>query len=414
MLVAFTSKSLVIIPEKKASTMPDTGKKNYFLSQAHQPFFLFGVIWAIIDILLFGLSYKGVLTLNIAPTEFHAYSLIFSVFTQFFVGFLFTTFPRFCQSDVISQSFYLKVFSILQIGALFFTLGAFLHISLIYLGTIFLLSANILIVYQLYTIYQNGRMPKDYGDSFWILMGFVFSLISHLLFIANFIAPSPLLYTLAIKEGIYLYLVFVAFAVGQRMVPFFSHSMVEKQKNFAAIIFAGFVLKIILSVLGLVYIEAIVDIGLALFLLKEFLRWKLPIFNSPSILWVLHLALFWLPTGLFLGALASLASQISGESFLAMQIHLISIGFITTILIGFGTRVTMGHSGQPPNADKLATNIFWGVQVLVIVRALYSLQAGLDLNLSWLFDVSMTLWIFIFGIWAWRYGPVLYSGKKLY
>jgi uncharacterized protein involved in response to NO len=404
---------LVIIPEKKASTMPDTGKKNYFLSQPHQPFFLFGVIWAIIDILLFGLSYKGVLTLNVTPTVFHAYTLIFSVFTQFFVGFLFTTFPRFCQSDVISRSFYLKVFSILQIGALFFTLGAFLYVSLIYIGTALLLTANILIVYQLYTIYQNGRMPKDYGDSFWILMGFVFSLISHLLFIANFIAPSPLLYTLAIKEGIYLYLVFVAFAVGQRMVPFFSHSLVEKQKNFTAIIFAGFVLKVILSVSALVYIEIIVDIGLALFLLKEFLRWKLPIFNSPSILWVLHLALFWLPTGLFLGALASLASQISGESFLAMQIHLISIGFITTILIGFGTRVTMGHSGQPPNADKLATNIFWGVQVLVIVRALYSLQAGLDFNLFWLFDMSMTLWILIFGIWAWRYGPVLYSGKKL-
>ena len=387
--------------------------KNYFLSQPHQPFFLFGVIWALINLLVFMLSYKGVLILNIAPMEFHAYSLIFTVFTQFFVGFLFTTFPRFCQSEVISQSFYLKVFLLLQTGTLLFLLGALLHVSLVYLATLLLFTGNVLIVYKLYSIYKNGLIPKDYGDSFWILTGFFFSLIAHLLLIANFITPSPLLYTLGVQEGIYLYLVFVAFAVGQRMVPFFSHSMVQKQKNFAGIVFGGFVFKVLLDILGFIYAEILVDIALALFLLKEFLRWKLPIFNSPSILWVLHLALFWLPAGLFIGALANLASQISGESFIAMQIHLVLIGFITTILIGFGTRVTMGHSGQAPHADKLTTNIFWAVQVLVIVRALYSLQAGLNLNLPWIFDASIALWLLIFGVWAWRYGPVLYSGKKI-
>ncbi|MCX6073897.1 MAG: NnrS family protein [Campylobacterales bacterium] len=31
--------------------------------------------------------------------------------------------------------------------------------------------------------------------------------------------------------------------------------------------------------------------------------------------------------------------------------HLLVLGFLTTILIGFGTRVTLGHSGQPPHAN---------------------------------------------------------------
>jgi len=391
----------------------DRLSQHYFFSQPHQPFFLSGVLWSVISVLLFGLSYKGVLSSDMMPQAFHSYSLIFIVFTQFFIGFLFTTFARFCQSDVIEKPYYLKVFFLLQGGALLFFIGNFLHVNLLFGGSVLIFIANTMVVYRLYLIYKTGRLSKANSDPFWILTGFFISLLSHLLFITYIATDNALFYKIAVEVGFYNYLIFLAFAVGQRMIPFFSHYMGEKIKRFTATVFWLLVAKSLVALLEFHYVEVLIDLGLAGYLLKEILRWKLQPLQSPAILWVLHLALLWLPVALFIGALATLAQSISGSSFAAMQIHLLSIGFLTTVLIGFGTRVTLGHSGQPPNADRFTTNIFYFIQVVVLFRAIYSLQLGLGLNLFWLFDASMTLWILLFGAWAWRFAPVLYSGKKL-
>jgi uncharacterized protein involved in response to NO len=387
--------------------------QNYFLSQPHQPFFLFGVFWSVISVLLFGLSYKGVISSDMMPQAFHSYSLIFIVFTQFFIGFLFTTFARFCQSDGIEKSYYVKVFILFQSGALLFFIGNFLHVNLLFGGSTLIFIANTMVVYRLYIIYKTGQLSQANSDPFWILTGFFVSLLSHLLFLIYIATDNTLFYMVAVQVGFYNYLIFLAFAVGQRMIPFFSHYMGEKINYFTATVFFLLLAKSICDLMGFYYVEIILDFGLALYLLKEILRWKLQPLQSPAILWVLHLALLWLPVALFIGALATLAEVLNGSSFAAMQIHLLSIGFLTTVLIGFGTRVTLGHSGQPPHADRFTTTIFWLIQIIVLFRALYSLQLGLGLDLFWLFDASMTLWILLFVVWAWRFAPVLYFGKKL-
>jgi len=92
---------------------------------------------------------------------------------------------------------------------------------------------------------------------------------------------------------------------------------------------------------------------------------------------------------------------------------MIAIGFLTTILIGFGTRVTLGHSGQSPIADALATKIFWFIQVVVLFRVLYSVNVGLDFGLGFLFDISFSAWLILFIVWVARYGKVLIFGSKL-
>ncbi|MCF6200969.1 MAG: NnrS family protein, partial [Hydrogenimonas sp.] len=81
-------------------------KFDYFLSQPHQPFFLMGIVWAVVTILLFMLGYKGTVPFKIDTTLFHAYAMIFIVISHFFHGFLLTTFPRFCMSAPIPQKIY--------------------------------------------------------------------------------------------------------------------------------------------------------------------------------------------------------------------------------------------------------------------------------------------------------------------
>jgi len=197
------------------------------------------------------------------------------------------------------------------------------------------------------------------------------------------------------------------------MVPFFSHSFAPKNENFVKIVFVLFIAKSIFSSLNFTIAEIITDLLLGVYIFLEIRRWELHPFNSPAILWVLHLALFWLPAAFLLSALSLVTELLVGTSMYFLNIHLLAIGFLTTILIGFGTRVTLGHSGQAPHADKLASNIFWFIQVVVLLRALFSLNVAFDWNLNFLFDISFTTWLLLFLVWAGRYGKVLVFGSKI-
>jgi len=391
-------------------------KTNYFLSQPHQPFFLLGIINAIVMMLIFALSYKGIVALTTESLNFHTYSLIFLVFTNMFTGFLFTTFPRFCQSDVISAKYYKNIFYLSAVASVFYLIGTFVNHYILIVGMVLSFIAHFFIVLKLANIHKVGQ-AVDKSDAYWITVAQYFGIISHALFIwveVNKYINIPLDYTsTAINFGFYLYLVFLGFAVGQRMIPFFSHSFSQKDNRFVKIVFVMLVLKVLLATVDFKLEEMVVDIMLGLYLTREFLRWKLDIFNAPAILWVLHLALFWLPVSFFLSAISLGAELVLEISLYFFNLHLLAIGFLTTVLIGFGTRVILGHSGQAPHADKFAIAIFIFIQFVVLVRALYSFNIGFEWDLNFLFDISFSAWLLLFLVWGARYGKVLVFGKKL-
>ncbi len=387
-------------------------KQNYFLSQPHQPFFMLGIVNAIVMMIAFMLNYKGILEFEIQSLAFHVYSFSFLVFLNVFVGFLFTTFNRFAQSaTTISQSYYTNVFYANTLASIAFLGGAFFSHTLLIVGMSISFVSQIFIVLKLQNIYKTGMSP-DKSDPFWILLSNYFGLVGNLLFIFSQLSFNSLLNP-AINISFYLYLIFLAFSVAQRMVPFFSHSFAQKNENFVKIVFVLFILKTISSTLDFKIGEMILDILLSVYMFVEFKRWGLEPFKSPSILWVLHLALFWLPAAFFLSAVSIFLELLLDTSFYFFNIHLLALGFLTTILIGFGTRVTLGHSKQIPDADKMATSIFWLVQVVVALRALFSINIGFDLELDMLFDISFGAWLILFLLWGGRYGKVLIFGSKL-
>ena len=384
-------------------------KENYFMSQPHQPFFILGVLNAVIVMLIFALSYKSVVNLHIDTLTFHVYSLVYLVFTNLFSGFLFTTFPKFNQSELLSKRYYTKSFFLQVIGTLFFFVGLFTSVYLVVLAMFILFISQLSIVLKLQEIYKQGVAP-DKRDSFWILGANYFGLIANLFFIVSLFIP--VLLSTAINISFYLYIIFLAFSVAQRMIPFFSHSFAIKNENFVKIIAVLFVLKTIFSIVDIKVVEIVIDILLAIYLSYEFLRWKLNPLHSPSILWVLHLALFWLPMAFLLSAISLSAELFLDTSFYFLNVHLLAIGFLTTLLIGFGTRVTLGHAGQVPNADKFTTNIFLFLQVIVLLRGLFSFNIAFGWNMNFLFDISITAWILLFLVWMFRYAKVLVFGTK--
>ena len=385
-------------------------KENYFLSQPHQPFFLLGIINAFVMMLIFALNYKGLFSLEIDARTFHVYSLVYLVFTNVFTGFLFTTFPRFNQTQVIEKKYYTNLFALNALGSLFFVIAIFISQLFVVGAMLIILVGEIFIVKKLHQIYKEGMAP-DKTDSFWILSASYFGLGANLLFILSEFVPA--LQIVAINIAFYLYLIFLAFSVGQRMIPFFSHSFAQKNENFVKIIFTLFVFKSLFSASGITIGEIFIDLLLAGYMAKEFLRWELHPFNSPAILWVLHLALAWLPMAFLLSALSLIAELALETSFYFFNIHLLAIGFLTTVLIGFGTRVTLGHSGQPPHGDALATKIFIFIQLVVLARALFSINVAFGWGLNFLFDISFSLWLILFLVWCGRYFKTLVFGTKV-
>jgi len=388
----------------------DNSENSYFFSQPHQPFFVLAFINAIVIMFIFMLSYKGVMNLSVTPSNFHAYGLIYLLFTPAFLAFLFTTFPRFASTPIVEKKSYMSVFSFYYLGSAIFILGSIVSPVLSAIGILIVFVGHVSGMLILKNIYNSSTM-EDKHDIHWILLAMKFGIFAHLLYIFGQLFYTPFI-SFSTEIAVYLYLFLLTFSVAQRMVPFFSHSMVGRNDHLMKAVFILLILHIVLEGIY-THSSFIVDILLGILIGKELLRWKLQFPNPNPLLWILHTALYWVPIAFFIGGLTNLVSILTNISFLALDIHTLSLGFIFTILIGFGTRVTIGHSGNMMQADKWTVRLFYWTQVVVGLRILVSLAAAFGWNFMILFDITATAWIMMFIAWAARFFAVLINGKKL-
>jgi len=385
-------------------------EKNYFFSQPHQPFFILAFINAIVTMFLFMLSFKGLVYLKVSAATFHSYSMLYLLFTPAFTAFLFTTFPKFTSTPPIPKKNYIRVFALFCLGTVLFMAGSITSSLFLHIGMLTLLLGHTIILRILYNIYKTTTI-SDKHDIFWILFAMGWGLLSHLLFVTASLFYTPLM-ELSIEIGIYLYLFLLTFSVAQRMVPFFSHCMHEKNINLLKTVFALLTVRLFLETIytGSAFV---VDLALAYIIGKEILSWKLPFPNPNPLLWILHLSLYWIPIAFIFGAMSNLTVLISNKSFLFLDTHVLMLGFVFTILIGFGTRVTIGHSGNLMQAGVWEKVLFNWTQVVVVMRLFVSMAAAFGWDFMILFDISATVWMIMFILWGIRFFPLLINGKKL-
>jgi uncharacterized protein involved in response to NO len=380
-------------------------KNSYFLSQPHQPFFVLAFVNAIIFMLMFMLSYKDVLPFSVDIVNFHAFGLIFLFFTPAFYAFLFTTFPKFLATPVVLKSLYIKIFVLYLFASVLFIVGAIVSPIIYKIGMFFTGFAFLYAYKTLFDIYKKSTVTNKH-DAFWILVGASFGIVG----IVSFIA-TPFTH-FSVQVSVYLYLFVLAFSVAQRMIPFFSQCRFNKDKNFVKYVVILLGLHVVLEVISTNF-SFIVDLILAVYVGKELLRWKLPFPNNNPLLSILHVALFWVPISFLLAAISNGFELFTEISFLALDIHSLMLGFLLTVLIGFGTRVTIGHSGNTMFANKLTKFILIWTQIVVLLRILVSVVASLGMNFMIVFDISITFWLVLFIIWSWQFLKVLTHGKKL-
>ncbi len=122
--------------------------------------------------------------------------------------------------------------------------------------------------------------------------------------------------------------------------------------------------------------------------------------GRAPLVWVLHVAYFWIPVHLALRALAQ-AGWVSPS----LAAHALTVGAAGGLIIGMMARTARGHTGRPLLADRWDTACFALVIAAALVRVLLPLIAPAFLVHAVL--CSAALWSAGFGLYAVRYWPVL-------
>ena len=390
-----------------------------FSAQPHQPFFANGIILFMAFMGLLFLSYSNIISVHTSVMTFHAYAFIFVLFIQFFLGFLFVVFPRFLIQANIEPKVYMQQFFLYFIGSYIFLIALFLSSNAYFIGLVLVFIAQILSFKTLYAIYKSS-IVKDKYDTKWVLIGFATGLVAHALFLISLLEfnYSHLVQQFAIHAGFYLFLFIIIFAISQRMIPFFTSMKVagyniNKSKNLMEKVYGLLFLKLILLTIGEPKLYFLADIPLFLFFTYELYKWKLPVFKTSAIMWVLFISLYWIPLGFLIASVESISAIFNwGIVFEKASLHTFAVGYFLTVLIGFGTRVVLGHSGQVPHADKIAIAMFIFIQLIVLVRLFASFS--LNFSLDYIFWINHSALLLVLALLAWsvKYLGILIKGFK--
>lgn len=389
-----------------------------FSSQPHQPFFVSGILFFILFMSLFVAIYSNIITLDSSILTYHAYSMIFVIFIQFFLGFLFVVFPRFLIQAEIEIKTYMKQFLLYFFASLGVLFTLIFYSKATFLFQILMLIAQIMSFNLLYSIHKKS-IVKVKEDTKWILIAFFAGLISHGLFILSnlYFSYSYEISKFAINSGFYLFIFMIIFTISQRMIPFFTTAKdptykINKSENILSLVFIFLALKVLLLSFDNVKINLIADIPLFIIITKELIRWKLPLFKVPAIMWILYLGLYWIPIAFLISIIEGLTAFYDPNIvFEKAVIHTLALGYFITVLIGFGTRVILGHSGSTPHANKFAIFIFIFVQIVVLFRIFTSFSLNFELNYITLLNLTAILLIFGLLLWSSKYITILLKGK---
>jgi uncharacterized protein involved in response to NO len=122
--------------------------------------------------------------------------------------------------------------------------------------------------------------------------------------------------------------------------------------------------------------------------------------GRTPLVWVLHIAYFWIPVHLALRSMAEI-----GWVAPSVAIHALTVGAIGGLIIGMMTRTALGHTGRPLKAGRAEIACYLLVLAAALVRVLVPLIAPAQMLNSVLW--SAALWSGGFALYAVHYWPLL-------
>ncbi len=221
-------------------------------SQPHQPFFMAGVAFFMLFLSIFGFYFSGLLDIDKSIALIHVFPLVFIVFTQFFLGFLFVVFPKYLMRPSIDRSEYKNRAILFFISGLVYLFSLFVDNQVfIKLSILAVLASQVFSFNTLFFVYKKSFV-KDKKDTKFILISFVFGILSILfIFISTFdFSYNYVIEKWGINTGFYLFLFGVIFTISQKMILLFTYNKVpgytiNKSKYLLDILFLLLFFKVV-------------------------------------------------------------------------------------------------------------------------------------------------------------------------
>ncbi|HKJ76523.1 MAG TPA: NnrS family protein [Gammaproteobacteria bacterium] len=398
--------------------MDPKSRWHVFTAAPHRMMMFGGAVQLVLVLLFWGGELAGRYTglwaplETVVPTTFaHGFLMFYTLFPFFLFGFLMTTYPRWMNGTIIPARRYITAFLLLAGGTLLFYVGLFVHTALVAVALLLILAGYSTALFALWQVYRNAPARSKFHES--ILNGTLaaawLGVLSYLLWLWT---ANWTLLDFALTAGLWWFMLPLALTVCHRMIPFFSGAVLpdyqpyQPRWSLSAMVAcaAGHGL---LELAGLQAWLWLVDLPLALLALHHTRRWGFWRSFQVRLLSILHVAFLWVTIGMGLYTLQSLDLLLTGTAMFGRgPLHALTIGFLTSLTLAMATRVTLGHSGRPLQADVLTGVLFWGVGLVAVFRVL-SEWPGLGFTpASHLNLTAAVVWLVAIGAWSLRFGPI--------
>jgi len=361
-----------------------------------RPFYLLASVFAALSIPLWALQFSGLLTPGyLAAPVWHAHEMLFGFVLAVIVGFLFTAGRNWTQQSTPSGPA-LAALAGLWVAGRVLVLTPFGWAAAV-VNVAFPLAAAVALAIP----FIKARNRRNY---FFVGLLALMSVAAGFVHLAQLgVAGLPAWAGLQLGLDVVLFIVSV---MTGRVIPMFTNNGVPgasaTRKPFVEKAALGLVLALLAAdVVGIKGVPLAVVAAMAC--LAHATRWALwqpwKTLKVPLV-WVLHLAYFWVPAHLALRALAELGVVASSSA-----THALTVGAIGGLIIGMMTRTARGHTARPLRADRFDTTCYVLVSLAAVVRiALPLLAPGHTLVAV---QCSAILWSAGFGVYAVRYWPLL-------
>ena len=266
----------------------------------------------------------------------------------------------------------------------------------------------------------HASTAADRRHAWLILAAFVLALPALSFQLASSLYPATMHTALwvqcAIQIGIWAFLLPVFLIVSHRMLPFFSSSVLQPYVAWRPfwLLYSWLILALVHAALSLVswfdprINSGLTDLIFAGLLLYASYRWALRRSFKVPLLAMLHAAFLWAGIALALYAVQGLAASAGFYIGGLAPLHALTIGFFCCTLLGFVTRVSLGHSGRPLAVARVTWVLYWLMHAVVLARLageVFTRQATL-----W-FSVAAVLGLLTVAAWGWRYVPMYWQPR---
>jgi uncharacterized protein involved in response to NO len=340
----------------------------------------------------------------------HAWLLLYGLFPFFMFGFLMTAGPSWLGAPKTPRGAFVPAALLMASGLALFYVG---------LATSRVMAAAGAMVHAAGWMWGVGalfrmvvRYPSPNRRYALLLIVFLTAGAAGSARFAFSVATRSYAYTpYVLHAAVWFFLLPVFVGVSTRMVPFFSSNVLGPEFNYRPVwarplLIAGVLTHGVLELAGAPALLWLVDMPLALLIAQ--LAWKWGIVKSFNVrlLAMLHISTAMLALAFLLYGALSAALAMGAVSRIGLApLHLIVIGYFAAMTVSMVSRVSLGHSGRPLEADAQTWGCYLGLLVTAALRLAAELSLGTPLEAPLMIAAALA-WLASFGAWAWHYMPM--------